>query len=290
MAYFTYCGYKVYYRYGSAVSGQDSDTVLILADADNNKLLRENVYYELSARYGDETDYDRLIIDFLGKGDSDNGGWVSDEIGDRVSQIIELMYELDIKSVIVLCLDDDNAEVAIELAKRCREKVKRLVVCEKFRLCIEGAKSASARNEEVKHAGDEVSDIDEPDADLVFYEKSEYLTERGYLRNLIENGNDASSACPYCGKPMETGKIEGFREPASWVKGDEWSDEAIKLTDEVPSTKAEYIKSLFITEKGCSAYLCRECGKIVIDVHKQLGKRSFSQLKGGFFNFSGEKE
>lgn len=271
MAYFTYCGYKVYYKYGRAVSGQNSDTVLILADEDNN-LLREKAYYEIAARYSDETDYDRLLIDFLGKGNSDNGGWVTDEIGDRVSQIIELMYELAIERVIVLCLDDDNAEVAIELAKRCKEKVKRLILCEKYKPYIESANPA----------GDESNDINDPDVDLVFYEKSEYISERDYLRNLIENGNDERSVCPYCGKTMEPGKVEGFRDPPSWYKGGELGNETIRLTDEVPSTKAEYIKSLFITEKGCTAYLCRECGKIIIDVRKQLRKKPFSQLKGVF--------
>ena len=69
--------------------------------------------------------------------------------------------------------------------------------------------------------------------------------------------------CPYCGKEMEEGGIPVDRYSLRW-KSMEGHRGRLKYF--LNLDKKDVVLASIITGKYCTAYLCRDCGKIIIDV------------------------
>ena len=75
--------------------------------------------------------------------------------------------------------------------------------------------------------------------------------------------------CPYCGREMKLGFIQGDRYPLKWVSAEEdkgplfqWFSKGIKLSDAFKDNNVE-------------SFFCENCKKIIIDVEGKIDQRKF---------------
>ena len=69
--------------------------------------------------------------------------------------------------------------------------------------------------------------------------------------------------CPYCGKVMEEGRIPPGRYSLRWKSTQGYRG---ALNYFLNFDKKDIILSSIWDNSYCTAYLCRDCGKIIIDV------------------------
>lgn len=67
--------------------------------------------------------------------------------------------------------------------------------------------------------------------------------------------------CPYCNKEMEKGLIQSAQE-ISWLKGEK---KHLLLTSDLHEGSVVLSKKSFIKGSAVTAFLCRDCQKVVID-------------------------
>ena len=76
--------------------------------------------------------------------------------------------------------------------------------------------------------------------------------------------------CPYCGKEMEKGLIQSPHEIA-WLKGEKRHAFARAELHEDSIVLSELS---FLRGSAVEAWLCRDCGKVVIDIASPVSDRN----------------
>lgn len=71
--------------------------------------------------------------------------------------------------------------------------------------------------------------------------------------------------CPYCKKIMKTGGIRQDRYPLKWMEGEAAAGIMYPFKKGVMLTN--YLEKSYVT-----AYYCKDCGKIVIDLKENRGE------------------
>ena len=72
--------------------------------------------------------------------------------------------------------------------------------------------------------------------------------------------------CPYCGKPMEAGRIPGRRDFGHVWLPQEASTPLVLSTKTVENKKGIVLNDTTILRPGIEAYICKDCKKGVFDL------------------------